>query len=165
MQDDIDQHLADVESVSEEVRERAILALGRQNDVHAIFALKRAAREDENLRLRNLARKCLLDLKKSITAVAPDLFQDQTDDPQLNLRRLKSHLADPDPQVRLNAIRSALTFKEKRAVGILSAQLDEEKDPVVKGAIVIALGIMGRSEVLPLLQSLLKKERDPLIRR
>ncbi|MBI4860751.1 MAG: HEAT repeat domain-containing protein [Candidatus Riflebacteria bacterium] len=166
MPDDIEQYLADIESVSEEVRERAILALARYNDVQCIFALKKAAREDENLRLRNLARKCLMELKKEITSVAPDLYlRHETSDRHLNLKKLKGYLSSPDSKIRLNAVRSTITYKEKRTLGILNAHLAEETDPVVKGAAIIALGILGRSEVIPNLSGLLKDEREPLVRK
>jgi HEAT repeat protein len=165
MLDDIDKHLADIESVSEEIREQAILALAQRNDVQAIFALKKAAREDENLRLRNLARKALLDMKKEITQVAPDLTSTGTDNRQLNLKKLKAYLSSSDSKVRLHAVRSTVSFKEKKAVGILNAHVAEEIDPVVKGSVLIALGILGRSEVVPILSGLLKAEKDPLIQK
>lgn len=162
--DDIEQHLADIESVSEEIREKAILALASRTDVEAIEALKKASREDEDLRLRNLARKCLLDLKKEITAVAPELF-DEEDQRHLNLKKLQKSLASGDAKVRLNAVRSTVSFKEKKAVGILLAALGVEIDPVVKGSMLIAMGILGQKEVIPQLTSILKKEKDPLIRK
>jgi len=164
MPDDIDKHLADIESVSEEVREKAILGLSGFSDLQAIFALKKAAREDDNLRLRQLARKVLLDLKKEISSVAPDLSSGQNDR-RLNLKNLKAYLSSEDPQVRMNAIRSTVTFKDRRTVGILNAHIAEESDPLVKGMTLLALGIVGRSEVIAILTGMLKREKDPLVRK
>ena len=51
-----------------------------------------------DLRLRNLARKCLMDLKKEITSVSPELFDDD-DDRHLNLQKLKLSLSHSDADV------------------------------------------------------------------
>lgn len=162
--DDIEQHLADIESVSEDIREKAILALGQRQDVQAIVALKKAAREDEDLRLRNLAKKCLLDLKKEITSVAPELF-DEEDQSHLNLKKLQKSLASSDPKVRMNAVRSTVQFKEKKAIGFLEAAMQDEADPVVKGSMLIAMGILGRAESVEVITQVLKKSTDPLVRK
>lgn len=162
--DDIEQHLADIESVSEEIREKAILALGQRQDVQAIVALKKAAREDEDLRLRNLAKKCLLDLKKEITSVAPELF-DEEDQSHLNLKKLQKSLASSDAKTRMNAVRSTVQFKEKKAVGFLEAAMQDESDPVVKGSMLIAMGILGRAETVDVITAVLKKSTDPLVRK
>jgi HEAT repeat protein len=164
MLDDLDKALADIESVSEEIREKAILALAATNDVQAIFALKKAAKEDSDLRLRNLARKCLIDLKKEITAVAPDLF-DEEDAKHLNLKKLKANLTHADPKMRLNAVRSTVSMRDKKAIPLLNQLHAHELDPVVKGSMLIAVGILGRSDEIPTLAAVLKKEKDPLIRK
>lgn len=164
MLDDIDKALADIESVSEEIREKAILALAATNDVQAIFALKKCAKEDQDLRLRNLARKCLIDLKKEITAVAPDLF-DEEDAKHLNIKKLKANLTHKDAKMRLNAVRSTVSLRDKKAIPVLKSLVDHELDPIVKGAMLIAIGILGRSEELKTFSHALKTEKDPLVRK
>lgn len=165
MIDEIDPLLADIDNVSEEIRENAIVSLAQINDVKAIFALKKVAREDASLRLRHLAKKALMELRKEITSVVPDLFEDEATSGDEALQKLKRALASSKSEIRMNAVRSAVSDRDEGAVPLLQSCYEKEGDTVVRGSILIALGILGKKSMSEFLQSVLKHEKEALLQK
>lgn len=129
-----------IESDDESDREQAIPILAASNRPEALLALERAAKQDDNLQLRFMAKEGAHRLRKALTGGASATGASRT----VDLERLKSRLGDGDPARRLRGARSALAHRDPRALPILNKALAREVDSTVAAELCMTIGVLGK---------------------
>ena len=162
----IDKALQGLESLNEASREKAVNLLARTKDPRVLPALERAARSDQSLKIRFLAKEGLQQIRMNLTQgtnLDDGIGQEAKTGPRpLNLDRLKKHLSDPDAGKRNKAVKAAMAYMNPTALKVLVPHVRRERNLKVKGNCVLSLGILGSKEQIPLLMHYLEHKESHL---
>ena len=162
----IEKALRGLESLNEASREKAVNILARTKDPRVLPALERAARSDQSLKIRFLAKEGLQQIRMNLTQgtnLDDGIGQETKAGPRpLNLDRLKKHLANPDAGKRNKAVKAAMAYMNPTALKVLVPHVRRERNLKVKGNCVLSLGILGDKDQLPLLMHYLEHKESHL---
>ena len=106
---------------------------------------------------------CLSFLQPAVLSHVP-AYQQSSNDRDSEIARLSVQLRSADPEGRRDAAMSLSHFKEKTAGSILMGALNDSS-PVVRAAIVTALGDIGDASAVSSLTRLLASDKDVFVRK
>jgi len=154
--ENIDKALRGLDSLNEASREKAVSILARTKDPRVLPALEKAARSDQSIKIRFLAKEGLQEIRMNLTQGANlDVATESTDTKAgprpINLDRLAKHLTAPEDEKRNQAIKAAMAYLNPAALKVIVPHVRRERNLKVKGNCVLALGILGNREQVPLL--------------
>lgn len=164
----IERALQALESPDESVREKAIVLLVRTRSPRALPSLEKVAHTDPSLKIRFLAKEGLQTVRLSLTQEAdleaPAAGPTAAAGPRpIDLERLAKLLGDEDPKVRIKATKAAMAYMNPQALRVLLPHVKRERNLKVKGNVVLALGLLGGRDQLPLLLHYLE-HKEPHLR-
>ena len=163
----IEKALRGLESLNETSREKAVNILARTKDPRVLPALERAARSDQSLKIRFLAKEGLQQIRMNLTQGTNFEGDDSSEESKagprpINLERLKKHLSVKDAQKRNKAVKAAMAYMNPTALKVLVPHVRRERNLKVKGNCVLSLGILGGKEQIPLLMHYLEHKESHL---
>ncbi len=154
MNTDSDDILRALESPDEENRRRALFWVAQKRDVRALFVLKRMAQNDPSVEVRYYAKKALL------------FFQQLPSPPPASEGTQSSSfegLRDPQAKVRNETVQALARSGTEGALEAFSELVGSEKNPFVKATLAVAIGVLGSTPQIPLLDRFLA-DADPRVR-
>lgn len=158
---------------SEDINQRieAVRILGCSRRIEAIKPLRQAFRDGGNI-LRSYARQALERLQEDLQLERLTLVDDMTesassgektedDTPRrLNMDKLREHLENNDPKIRIGVAQAAAQFKEKELLPDLVNRLDREYHLFVIASLLLAIGKLGGDDELDVLYPYLKHDDE-----
>ena len=152
-QGSVDTQLEKLGSIDESVRAEAVLGLGKVEQPEVIPPLERTAEQDQNIRVRYLARKQVETIRKKAEQGPPVIDLKAANRVRgagaIDLERFSSSLANEDKRVRLNAVKVAMASRDPRVVEHLVRRAPSERDMDVLSAIIQAVGLLGGKQAIP----------------
>lgn len=179
--------LQDLTDPDEQTRKRAILHLGQALEMRAVPALMQVCKGDESLEVRFYAKKVLLRYREAIVeeqerrataavpAAAPHSSSSSPPSPSSSpaappspgvgaeAERNFAELSSEDPTLRIKAIMALVQLRAPETVQRLRSLNDREDNPRVRAALVLALGLLGGADEVPVVRKCLT-EKDPRVR-
>ena len=141
-------------------RRHALISLSNMSRSPHIFKLfKRAMSEDAHPEIQYLARKFYNEWrpffeKQEEPVEAPNVF---TGD-EFNSKEVKQSFLSKNPRLKLQVIKQLIEKKDERALPLVEEALQKEKEPFVISSLVKAVGAIGDSSHITLLQGFLKHD-------
>ncbi len=149
--------LAELSSPQEERRRKAVLMAAGRMDVRLVRRLLELVKVDPSQEVRFLARRVLMELQSRLADGAGGSGLAQR--PSV-VEQLFEGLFDRDPSVRL---RTLLVVVQRRLSGALERlrRLEtREKDPRIRAALALALGLLGGENEIPVLKAMLEEDDE-----
>ncbi len=154
-------------SVDPDVRAGAVRGLGRKGTPEVIPPLEERAEEDEDLRVRFLARRQLGAIRREASRrlAGQLLVPGRKKGPGcVDREKLKLFLAaGGPPETRIDAVKLVLACGDTQVVDVLQEFAGFEDDPEVTGAYLQALGYLGGGRLVPFLSRYISAD-SPMVR-
>ncbi|MBI3890957.1 MAG: HEAT repeat domain-containing protein [Candidatus Wallbacteria bacterium] len=141
MHPDLDKCLSELEDLREDVRAKAVAALGKIEDPVTFLALDRISTADPSIQLRFTAKKTTHQLQETIQRRPPDVRVGG--DPAV----LQALLGSSDPTVRKKCLELCLATRQMAAIPLIPPLLENEPDPEVKRAALLLAALAGRHAI------------------
>jgi len=149
----LDSNIERLTSIDETVRAEAVLDLGKTEQPDVIPPLEQTAEQDQNIRVRYLARKQVETIRKKAEQGPPRLDVTAPDRVRgagaIDLDRFAESLANADRRIRMNAVKVAMASRDPRVVEHLVRRAATEPDMDVLSAILQGVGLLGGTKAIP----------------
>jgi HEAT repeat protein len=143
-------------SIEEHKRVKAVKFLAGSNDPRVIHSLQKVAEGDQSLQIRFLAKEGLQQIRSNLTQKIGIDFTDNTVKATSNVRpidvkKLALALQSKSATTRSNAVKAAMSYLNPQALNAIIPHLKVEREIKVKRNCIMALGILGNKDHIPLL--------------
>ena len=152
----LEKALASLGNIEEQQRLNAVKFLAGSNDPRVIHSLQKVAQGDQSLQIRFLAKEGLQQIRASLTQkIGIDFSKGEESSSSnvkpINLKKLEQALSNPNPSDRTNAVKAAISYMNPQALKVLIPHLKKEREIRVKRNCIMAIGVLGNKEHIPLL--------------
>jgi len=152
----IEEAISKLSSLEEKKRVAAVKTLSGTNDPRVIHSLQKVAKGDQSLQIRFLAKEGLQQIRTCLTQKIGIDFTDNSDSTDanvkpINLKKLTDALKAKSASDRNNAVKASMAYLNPQALKVIIPHLKKEREVKVKRNCIMAIGVLGNKDHIPLL--------------